>query len=204
MKKFWIEQEKKFMNDKQLIFKNVLNEPYVINGKIIFDSRSCAVTGTIMLWVDGEHSPRVLVSQRGLKAADFKGLYNCVAGYLDKNEFGYEAMFRETFEETGLNLIELALSENVIGVLSEHIEQPWYVNTDPKENRQNVSLRYGICFKYKAGVELPKLTTIYNEVEHESENPMWLSYDEIDKYNFAFEHEKTIKQYYNNYLSSFK
>lgn len=201
MKEFFENCKNKLMNCDEFKFRNELNKPHIFGDKLIYESRSCAVTGTIMIWVDGEHSPRVLVSQRGSNAADYKGLYNTVAGYLDYNEFGYEGMFREAFEETGLNLINLALSDNVIEILSEHIEQPWFVNTDPKENRQNVSLRYGICFKYKSNTELPKLTTIYNEVEHESENPIWLSLDDINKYNFAFNHDEIIKLYYEKFLS---
>lgn len=173
-------------------FNNVENTPYNVgDGKVIWDSRSVAVTCTVLAVKEGEHIPYVLVSKRGKNAADYQGLWNVIAGYLDKNEFGFEAAYREAWEEVGIDLENIITNENI---LVNHMSQPWFVNTDPSENRQNVSLRYGMCFEFKT--TLPFLSLNYNEKEGEVDEALWILITEIDNYEWAFNHDKTIKQYY--------
>lgn len=174
-------------------FKNTPNKSYIVNDgkfgqKLIWDSRSVAINMTVLILVDS-FEPYVLVSKRGPNAADFQGLMNIVAGYIDKDETGIEAAYREVWEETGLDLQKL-IKEG--GIIHEDLDQPWFVNTDPAENRQNVSLRYGIVLNTS---EIPKLNTNNNEVEGEVEDPQWIPISHIDNYKWAFNHDKTIKSY---------
>ena len=46
----------------------------------------------------------VLASERGLEAADFRGMWNCPCGYLDYDETTKECAVRECFEETGVQI----------------------------------------------------------------------------------------------------
>jgi hypothetical protein len=74
------------------------------------------------------------------------------------------------------------------------LEQPWHVKTEPDENRQNISLRYGVAVQMRDSV-LPALSLENNEVEGEVENAMWLPVNELDQYQWAFDHDKVIKEY---------
>lgn len=180
-------------------FNNVQNKSYLVDGQLIWDSRSVAVAGVTFAWKKNDEYPHVLISKRGPKSADFKGLMNVVCGYLDRNESATEAMIRETWEEVGLNLPEII--ENSLDVVN-NMEQPWYTMSEPTQNRQNVTLRFGLCFMIDDDAELPELTTIYNEIEGEVEDPQWIPFDDVDKYEWAFGHDQVIKEYLELILNS--
>lgn len=173
-------------------FKNKQNSAYQIAGNIIWNSRSVAVVGCIIL-IQGENR-YVLVSKRGPKSPNFIGKMNLVAGYLDWNETGTEAVYRETWEETGFNLPKYLKKFNCI---LNNLKHPWFVNTSPNSNLQNVTLRYGAIFNISENVKFPKLTTRYNEVYGETENPMWMPISEVNNYEWAFDHDSVIKLYNN-------
>ena len=183
-------------------FKNKPNQSWIVSDqgeiakkdiapkpKLVWESRSVAINCILIAYNDG--NPYVLCSKRGPKSADFQGLWNLVAGYLDWDETGTEAAIRETWEEVGLNLSELELKYPLV---YDHLNHPWFVNTSPKENRQNVSLRYGLVIDIGSD-DLPELTTKYNEVEGEVEDPSWIRFCDVKKYNWAFNHDKTIRQF---------
>lgn len=171
-------------------FNNRPNIEHNINGNIVWESRSVAINLVIINYVDD--NIYVLASKRGPNAADFQGKMNIIAGYMDWDESGKEAVFRETWEEVGIDLEKLIKKEIII---KRHIEQPWYVKTDPHtSNKQNISLRYGIIFVMD---KLPKLTVENNEIEGEVDSPIWLPLKEIDNYEWAFNHDQVIKDYFN-------
>ena len=172
-------------------FKNRPNIAYEVGNKIIWVSRSVAVVGVIFIYKN--LIPYVLVSRRGSKAQDNQGKMNLVAGYLDWDETGFEGVIRETWEETGFNLREY-IDEG--DLLCNNLSQPWSVNTRPMENNQNVSLRYGAVFQIGPDDDFPTLTTENNEVVGECEDPMWLSILDVDNYNWAFNHNRVINEYY--------
>lgn len=176
-------------------FKNKPNTPHTINGKVIWESRSVAVVGVIMLF-DNENILHVLVSTRGPKMPDYQGCINLVAGYLDWNESATEAIIRECWEETGFN-IEKHIEKLYIQL--NDLNTPWTISTEPTNNLQNISMRFGLVMRTNSK-KLPKLTTKYNECEGESENPMWMPISDIDKYDWAFNHNEIIKLYYNRML----
>jgi 8-oxo-dGTP pyrophosphatase MutT (NUDIX family) len=168
--------------------------------RMVWDSRSVAVNGVIILFKHGNPIPYVLASIRGPKAADYTGSMNLVAGYLDRNEDGTQALYREAWEETGLDLKTLAYPERDSDciwseIIANNLEQPWHVKTDPYENRQNISLRYGIAIVLKEGQDLPLLSLSNNEVHGEVEYAEWLPVNQIDNYIWAFGHDKVIKNY---------
>jgi NADH pyrophosphatase NudC (nudix superfamily) len=177
-------------------FKNRANKCHeVIEGdkkRLVWESRSVAVNCVIILYnIKGE--PFVLVSKRGPKAADYQGKLNIVAGYLDWDESGTEAVFRETWEECGLNLPAL-MNRIFSTVLNDHLSQPWHVKSEPDENRQNISLRYGIAIAYKSN-ELPPLSLEHNEIVGEVEKAWWMRISDINNHSWAFNHGQVIKDY---------
>lgn len=177
-------------------FKNRPNKCHQITDedgtRTVWESRSVAVNGVIIITTK-YLGPHVLVSKRGKNAADFFGFLNVVAGYLDWDETGKEAFFRETWEECGLDLEKLMRENEVLHV---HINDPWQVKTDPSANRQNVSLRYGLSiFCSNEDDKLPALSLENNEVEDEVESCWWMPIDEIDNYKWAFKHDQVIKDF---------
>lgn len=173
----------KFLNKVLLIFFR--------KKKIVWESRSVAVTFILVVFKGNGDGPFILVSKRGPSAADFQGKMNLVAGYLDWDETSVEAVFRESWEECGINVMQLIHDSNVI---VDNLSQPWYVNSRPRENRQNVTLRYGLVLKLKTN-DLPEVTTENNEVEGETEEILWMPSIEVDKHSWAFGHDEVIKEY---------
>ena len=171
-------------------FKNRPNKLHKCNDKQVWESRSVAVNGVILAINKHDEQIYVLCSKRGPNAADYNGLMNVIAGYLDWDETSTEALIRETWEETGINIPELLTNYKVI---NNNLIQPWYVKTDPSSNRQNVSLRYGLVIEFDR--KLPEPNTLHNEVEGEVEHPVWLPIEEIDNYEWAFDHDKVINDY---------
>jgi 8-oxo-dGTP pyrophosphatase MutT (NUDIX family) len=170
--------------------------PHEINGRVVWESRSVAVVGVIMVYKGT--IPYVLVSRRGPNSADFQGKMNLVAGYLDWDETGTQALIRECWEETGFDVMKYT-SKFIVSL--NNLENPWSVNTLPTTNHQNVTLRYGILMKMSKTDEFPSLTTEYNEIEGEIENPQWLLLSEVQNHEWAFDHDIVI-QSYNRYLST--
>ncbi len=163
-------------------FKNRHNQSHNIGGKVVWESRSVAVNCVV---VANKH---ILLGQRGKGAPDSVGLWNVPSGYLDWDESGTEAVYREVWEETGLYLPDQKIIIN-------NLLNPWYTNTQPDENRQNISLRYG-CVISLVGNEFPILTDENSEPD-EIEDLRWVPISELGQYKFAFNHDQVIKQYLN-------
>ena len=171
-------------------FKNRHNIAHNIGDRIVWESRSVAVVGVIFIMKG--NMGYVLVSRRGPKAADFQGKMNLIAGYLDWDETGTDAVIRETWEETGFNIKDAIKKYKTLNL---NLYEPWAVSTNINENRQNISLRYGLVFELKENEDFPILTTKHNEIDGESEDPMWLPLSDIDKYEWAFRHNYVINSY---------
>ena len=169
-------------------FKNRPNLPKKLeDGGVIWDSRSVAVVASVVVKaMDGDLY--ILAGKRGKGSFDHAGEWNLPCGYLDWDENGTEAVIREVYEETGLDLTKY-ISE--YSLLCNNLKEPWFVNTSPKENRQNVALRYGCII---SSSELPELTTEHSE-QDEVEELQWIHQDEIDNYTWAFNHDDVIKIY---------
>jgi ADP-ribose pyrophosphatase YjhB (NUDIX family) len=151
------------------------NFPIKVNDKEYWISRAVAVVGFVFCY---DHELLVLANQRGPGTPDFQGYWNCPCGYLDFDETTAEACSREIAEETNLYVNPKALI--LIGI-----------NDDPKEPRQNVTLRY-----YTFSSQFYKSQTIYAKGAEEDEvaEVDWISINDIDNYQWAFGHDKLIKQ----------
>jgi 8-oxo-dGTP pyrophosphatase MutT (NUDIX family) len=175
-------------------FKNVPNELVTTtDGRKVWISRSVAVTIVIFAYVKDDIY--VAISKRGKAMVDKPGLWNLPAGFLDYSESADEAVKREAWEEVGLNVDDIVKKYDIE---VEHLDQPWFVKSTPDENRQNVTLRYGFMFKADSIEKLPKLIANNDCPEpNEVEQALWVKLEDLEDYEFAFDHDKVIWQYYN-------
>jgi len=150
------------------------NFPVVINEKEYWISRSIAVCGIIFAIDSGI---RVLACKRGKGCPDEVGKWNCPCGYLDYDETLEEACRREIKEETNLTVDPSLL----------YID---HINDDPKDNKQNVTVVY---WSFKNSYTYQTVTGEGSEPD-EVDDVEWISLDELDKYEWAFNHKYLIMQ----------
>jgi 8-oxo-dGTP pyrophosphatase MutT (NUDIX family) len=160
------------------------NQPcYDKYGRFIgWYSRSIAVALFIFCKdKDGEWC--VLGSERGKDAADFQGYWNCVCGYLEFGDSLKHAAQRECNEELGLWLNQ----DDFVFV---------GYNDSPKENRQNVTMRYAYADHEHVTTDFTfsKKLNEGNEVGEIA----WIRLQDIDKYKWAFNHDKRIVEIFAN------
>ena len=122
----------------------------------------------------------VLASERGLEAADFRGMWNCPCGYLDYDETTKECAVRECFEETGVKI---------------PIDSLVFINyeDDPvTANRQNVTFRFGAKIEDHITTDF-KFSKENNEGAEVGEIK-WVKIKDIDNYEWAFNHKTRIEE----------
>lgn len=120
----------------------------------------------------------VLGSERGSDAADFKGYWNCVCGYLDYNETLKDAALRELKEEVGVEI-------------DPSIVNMFYVNDDPLDsNNQNVTARFCAFIEDKTteDITFSKAGNEGNEVGKIE----WIKIADVQNRKWAFNHDKII------------
>ena len=122
----------------------------------------------------------VLASERGLEAADFRGMWNCPCGYLYYDETTKECAVRECFEETGVQI---------------PIDSLVFINyeDDPvTANRQNVTFRFGAKIEDHITTDF-KFSKENNEGAEVGEIK-WVKIKDIDNYEWAFNHKTRIEE----------
>lgn len=156
------------------------------NGKEHWISRSIVVI-PMTIKIKG-YKVYALVEKRG-KIVSHTGEWCVPCGYLDWDEDMYDACVREVHEETG---IKLSPSEcHFVGV-----------NSDPKESRQNVSMRFVCLCPQSAEINMNEIET-KDEVERvewleigqfESNGVLALGWDKINSIDskWAFDHNHLI------------
>lgn len=153
------------------------NFPFKWKGKEYWYSRACAVS-LFVFCKNTENKWCVLANKRGKNTPDFKGFWNCICGYLDFNENSIQAAQRECKEET--NVFIPSQEIEIIGVDSE-----------PQSNKQNVTIRHCVILEDKttSDFKLSNKNSEYKEVE----DVKWIPLDEIDNYEWAFDHKTLIQ-----------
>jgi len=139
-------------------------------------SRSMAVVGFIICVT--RNTIYVLANKRGNGAPDYQGLWNCPCGYLDYNETLKEGCAREIYEETNFKI-------------DPELLNLWSINDDPKDSsRQNVTFRFFAKVNDSALIQ-----HIYAKGQEQDEvaDCMWINVNDIDKYEWAFNHKQLIK-----------
>lgn len=131
----------------------------------------------------------VLCNQRGKRTSDSKLKWNLPSGYLDWDETGEEGARRECLEECGLDIPLEYIIE------AEH-------STSPKENRQNVIFRY-LAYILEGEDFIMEKSLIPTSTEpDEVRNVMWISLNDLDKYDFAWGQVETIRRIISNYQNN--
>ena len=146
-------------------------------GKKYWYSRSIC-TGAFLFTTDNTGKWYVLANKRGL---DEKHKWNCPAGYLDFGETIAECAAREVYEETGLKI-----AKDILHLV--------FINDDPKETRQNVTFRYIGLLPEKVEDLSKQLNDAHSE-KNEVEDIKFIPIEDIDKYEWAFNHDNLIKSY---------
>lgn len=159
-------------------------------GKTLWSGRYCAVSAFVFVLYKDDW--KVLVNKRGKGTPDFQGMWNAPCGFLEADEDSRYGCSREVFEETGV-------------VVKPFLFKPCYVETDPDFcNNGNVTIRhYAICDYYD--IFASKTTTNSESrggAHDEVDDIKWLSIKDIDNYQWAFDHNYTIKNIFDTYVSN--
>lgn len=125
----------------------------------------------------------ILGSERGEEAADYRGFWNCCCGYLSRNETVKEAALRELYEETGVFITD----ESMVKLVG--------YEDSPQANRQNVTFRFA-CFIDDAVTTDFTFSKKHNEGKEVGEIK-WIKIFDVDKYMWAFGHDKRIIEIFN-------
>lgn len=125
----------------------------------------------------------ILAEQRGKGTPDpeYVGKYCVPCGYLDFDETCAQAAQRELIEETGLNFPVKDFKLVSINDIPE------------SDKRQNVTFRYVINSNIPVE-DLCKLFTTKNSEKDEVESIKFIKLSNIDNYEWAFNHQKLIKE----------
>lgn len=169
------------------VFNNIHNPVYdTIDGPKYF-SRSLAICAHIWFKKDDEFF--VLLGLRGPKG-DQPGKMNIPCGYMDWNENLKEATFREVWEETGIDLNQFD------NILYSAVDQPWFLNTDPSQNRENITAHVGMLIDLNDN-DFPTVTAD-NAEEGEVGGIFIMNVDmalNIKPEEWAFNHDKRLRNY---------
>lgn len=107
-------------------------------GKIYWISRALAVTGLIAAKDFNKNEAYVLLERRGSGCPDNVGKLCCVCGYLNWDETRLDALKRETYEETGLDIDNSFCNIREL----ETVDDP------TRDANQNVVTRYLIWYGF--------------------------------------------------------
>ena len=166
-------------------FKNRANAEHKLpNGKTVWESRSSAVVAVVL--AIHKHNIFVLAEKRSQTMMDAPGLWAVPSGYIDWDESGWDAVVRELYEETHFYIPKF--EHNLI---FDNDIQPFFVRTDPEENRQNISLSY--CLIYDFSVNLPKEVEIFKDKE--SDEIKWIPIEQVmnSGREWAFNHDERVE-----------
>jgi len=173
------------------VFKSRENKVHIIDGKEVWESRSNAICSVIFGIY--ENDIFVLSEKRSSNMPEGKGLWVVPSGYLNYDEDGWDAMRRETYEETSFFVDKYKKY-----LMYDNDKEPFYTHTKPSENRQNVAIWYCLLYDFSKS-KLPK--EIEKHKDKETDEVKWLSIKEISSYNWAFNHDERINQAFSMLIS---
>lgn len=147
-------------------------EDYVIlplsKKRTLYDGRYCAVSGFVFIY---EGCWKVLANKRGEGAPDYKHCWNVVCGFLEADETDREGISREVLEETGY-------------IIDPKDWKFQGVETDPAVcNNGNVSLRFTTIANQSTKRDVSE-----GGEANEVEDCKFIPLDNIDEYDWAFNH----------------
>ena len=165
-------------------FNNRDNKIYQTEDGPIWHSRSTALVIILFFYYDSKYL--TLIEKRG-KDMDEPGKWCVPCGYLDWDEDAQEAMRREIFEETSLDILEFK------DVLYEDPHtKPFYFKTYPEENRQNVTACYTKAYHIISKKDKNKIRDLQEFSNSEVSKIELVGLDLLKNYDFAFNHNERI------------
>jgi len=166
-------------------FKNRGNEEVKLpDGRTVWLSRSPAVVAVVL--AIHKDNIFVLAEKRSKTMMDAPGMWAVPSGYLDWDESGWDAVVRELYEETSFYVPKFESN-----LIFDNDKEPWFVRTDPGENRQNIALSY--CLIYDFSKRLP--TEIETYKDSEIEEIKWIPVEQVltSGKQWSFNHDERIE-----------
>ena len=164
-------------------FTNRPNEELKLpDGRTVWLSRSPAVV--VVVLARCKEDIFVLTEKRSPTMIDAPNLWAVPSGYLDWDETGWQAVVRELFEETSFYIPKYEDR-----LITNNNREPWFVNTHPKENNQNVAMTYCLVYNFDKG--LPDIEK-YKDSEIAEIKWMRISHIFYPEYKWAFKHDERI------------
>lgn len=178
-----------FYPKKSVKFKSTPNRCIHYEGEEIWISRSVTVLPVLFFVSKGIRY--VPLGKRGEDLPDGVGLWGLPGGYLDYDETTTQAVYREVWEELGIDIPQLLEDFRFEGDL----DHPYEVYSTPLR-RQNVTLKYPIMF-HLGDAELPKLMPQVSKGE--VVEARWFEVKAALKMPLAFNHHEVMKECLNRY-----
>jgi len=164
-------------------FKSTPNRCLLVEGKEIWISRS--VTVLPVLFCVSKGIQYVPLGLRGTDLPEGVGQGGLPGGYLDYDETTTEALYREVWEELGLDIPQMVQDYRFEGDL----DHPYEVYSAPLR-RQNVTLKYALMFHLE-NADLPILNPQVSQGE--VAEAKWFEVEEALNMQLAFNHHEVIK-----------
>lgn len=179
------------MNANAEKFKSTPNRCINVDGKEIWISRSMTVLPVLFFVSKG--TQYVPLGQRGEDLPDGVGQWGLPGGYLDYDETTTQAVYREVWEELGLDIPQLVEDFPFEG----NLDHPYEVYSEPLR-RQNVTLKYALRFQL-GDAELPKLDPQVSKGE--VVEAKWFEVESAIAMNLAFNHHEVMKDCLERYYA---
>ncbi len=170
-------------------FKSTPNRCIQVKGKEIWISRSVTVLPVLFFVSQGVRY--VPLGLRGTDLPEGVGQWGLPGGYLDYDETATGAVYREVWEELGLDIPQLVQDFEFEG----NLNQPYEVYSEPLR-RQNVTLKYALMFHLSVA-DLPKLDPQVSKGE--VVEAQWFTVSEAIKMPLAFNHHEVMRDCLMNY-----
>ena len=164
-------------------FKSTPNRCIFHEGEEIWISRSVTVLPVLFFVRNGVKY--VPLGKRGEDLPDAVGMWGLPGGYLDYDETTTEAVYREVWEELGLDIPQLITDFRFEG----NLEHPYEVYSVPRR-RQNVTLKYALMFHLNEA-ELPKLSPQVSKGE--VVEAKWIEVKKAIQMELAFNHNEVMR-----------
>lgn len=167
-----------------MTFKSTPNRCIQHDGEEIWISRS--VTVLPVLFCVSKGTQYVPIGLRGEDLPEAVGLWGLPGGYLDYDETTTQAVYREVWEELGLDIPKLRESFRFEG----NLDHPYEVYSQPLR-RQNVTLKYALMFHLEEA-DLPPLNPQVSKGE--VVEAKWVEVKTALKMTLAFNHHEVIQE----------
>ena len=149
------------------------------SGKSYWISRAIAICAIIIVR-EGSDS-WILLQKRGPECPDFVGAWSHTCGYLDFDETVLEALYREVYEELGIDVSKSKIT-------------PYGMNDTASDKRQNVTMRYVVEIEKDLLKDLNLMSQDRGGENGEVSETMLLPVDSnLEDLEFAFNHKSLTK-----------